>query len=212
MGRSRCAPLREGSGRVARRLRASRKGWCEMFTLLRGANPAPTRAALWGGPQEAVAAGSVPLERLVWITAPTRHYKLVPGVGRVECPDGNETACRACTGSWQSHDAPQEVDWVVDDLPGVRVRTWPAPRALFPRRTERGGRLPAQMLRLWGTLDRRRRLNELAREMVGAAFAAAAPHVALSFVDYQALTEALPADYSMDGTRARALSPFAVAR
>lgn len=45
----------------------------------------------------------------------------------------------------------------------------------------------------WGTLDRRRRLNRIARELVPVFFPEA------EFVDFEGLTEGLPSDFSLDG-------------
>lgn len=50
-----------------------------------------------------------------------------------------------------------------------------------------------QNILFWGTLDRRRELNRVVRRVVPRFF----PFV--EFVDFEALTEGLPADYSFDG-------------
>lgn len=116
--------------------------------------------------KEAVEKKEVPLEKFVWINAPTRHYKAMAGPGTVECPEGNRSECSFNHG--ELHEFQSETEW---GSSGYHIETF-----VF-----------------WGTLDRRRKINLLAREIVPEYFPDAV------FLDYQGLTEGLPVDYSLDG-------------
>jgi hypothetical protein len=126
-------------------------------------------AALQAGeavPESEAAPAAALRARLVWITAPVRHYKAGNGPGSASCPEGTRESCRAADAGTSFRHVGGDVAWT----------THAAAPPLF-----------------YGTLDRRRAFNAHAVAHMRSVF----PDIAV--VDFEALTEALPSDYNMDG-------------
>ena len=153
------------------------------IVMLQGANDAArdTTAAFearlrsfLGWLRAAVEEGRVPLRRLVWVTSPTRHYKVGNRPGEATCAAGQAPAgglgglggqggqgCEmGSTGwrheggeiEWESHPASKARERRADAtlLDGTRCprHAPPPPHCLAPH--------PPQVPLFWGTLDRRR--------------------------------------------------------
>jgi hypothetical protein len=152
---------------VVLHLQAANDAARDTFALYkeRLANYTALLAALQDG-SDARLRGEALHARLLWITAPVRHYKAGNGPGTAECKEGTLDSCRAVDSGTSFRHIAGEVAWV----------THPGAPPLF-----------------YGTLDRRRAFNAHAVAHMRAAF----PDIQV--VDFEAMTEALPSDYNMDG-------------
>jgi hypothetical protein len=152
---------------VVLHLQAANDAARDTFALYKSrlANYTDQLAAMRNG-SDARLRGEALRARLLWVTAPVRHYKAGNGPGTAECKEGTLESCRAVDSGTSFRHIAGEVAWV----------THPGAPPLF-----------------YGTLDRRRAFNAHAVAAVRAAF----PDVQV--VDFEAMTEALPSDYNMDG-------------
>ena len=118
------------------------------------------------------------LKRLVWVTAPTRHYKSSSGPGDSMCPNGSSSeAMRSCSAgnSGQAHTEVGATRWH-----GIESGT--------------DANVPPN---LYGTHERRQLLNQIAKKTLRENEKVLADEVYI--VDYESLTAALPSDYNYDG-------------
>ena len=120
----------------------------------------------------------VRLKRLVWVTAPTRHYKSSSGPGDSMCPNGSSSESRrTCSAgnNGQAHTDAGATRWH-----GIESGT--------------DANSPPN---LFGTHERRQLLNQIAKKMLRENEKVLADEVYI--VDYESLTAALPSDYNYDG-------------
>ena len=120
----------------------------------------------------------VRLKRLVWVTAPTRHYKSSSGPGDSMCPNGSSSESRrTCSAgnNGQAHTDAGATRWH-----GIESGT--------------DANSPPN---LFGTHERRQLLNQIAKKMLREKEKVLADEVYI--VDYESLTAALPSDYNYDG-------------
>lgn len=154
------------------------------YIFLQGANDA-ARDSLAAGAErtqrflrllsDGIASGDFarPTRGVVWVTAPVRHYTSGSGPGQVTCPVGGEkhtSSAEACTMAY-----PNDLRLLQSGQHG-----WT---------THAGG----AAVRTYGTMSRRSAFNAQAV----AAFRSVFPDSPV--VDFEALTAALPSDYTYDG-------------
>ena len=107
--------------------------------------------------------------RLVWITSAARHYKAGNGPGSASCLGGTVESCRSVSSGTSYTGNGRPHDSVV----------WRYDQAAPPF--------------FYGTLDRRRAFNAWAVKYMRSRFPA------LETIDFEAVTEALPSDFNIDG-------------
>lgn len=168
----------DGNGGLVQELREHP---AETLVVLQGANDAaretiasfrPRLETLFRQLEEARLEGWLKLRTLVWVTAPTRHYKPSGGPGFSQCNGSKCVAVRNHVEAGTSGD-PLWFAW------------------------DQEGRAAAEPPRFYGTLARRRLLNREALRFLDERGRNVASRTIV--VDYDAITAALPSDFNYDG-------------
>jgi hypothetical protein len=117
------------------------------------------------------------LKRLVWVTAPTRHYKAGSGPGDAMCPEGSSI---------------EGMQTCIVNNGNIETST-----AAFRYHGVQNGKEASVPPNLFGTHERRQIVNSIAKKMIKEHEKDLADEVYV--VDFEAITAALPSDFNYDG-------------